>query len=82
MDNWRIAEPKWLDPSNDRKKPHTDEQLDLFVEDFIANAGDVQAWTDLVKDVGEPDARRILKERFVAQDPFNLANWDPFGPAN
>ena len=75
-------EPEWIDPSNDRKTPYTDEELELFVTDFIANMADVQAWNDLIKDVGEKKARQILKERIMARDDKNLVNWDPHGPAN
>jgi hypothetical protein len=49
----------------------------LFVEDFIANMGDVQAWRSLVQDVGEARARQILKRRISAQDKKNLINWNP-----
>ena len=81
-DRLKNDEPEWMDPSNDRKTPYTDEELELFVTDFIANMADVQAWNDLIKDVGEKKARQILKERFMARDDKNLVNWDPDGPAN
>ena len=75
-------EPEWIDPSNDRKTPYSDEELELFVADFIANMTDVQAWKNLIKDIGEKKARQILKERFIAQDEKSLVNWKPDGPAN
>lgn len=75
-------EPEWINPSNGRKTPYTDEELDLFVADFIANMADIPAWKALVADVGEEKARQILKERFMAQDDRNLVNWHPAGPAN
>ena len=81
-DRSKNDEPEWIDPSNDRKTPYTDEELELFVTDFIANMADVQAWNGLIKDVGEKKARQILKERFMARDDKNLVNWDPDGPAN
>lgn len=81
-DSSKNDEPEWINPSNDRKTPYTDEELELFVTDFIANMADVQAWNDLIKDVGEKKARQILKERFMARDDKNLVNWDPDGPAN
>jgi len=81
-DSSKNGEPEWINPSNDRKMPYTDEELDLFVTDFIANMADTPAWKALVDDVGEEKARQILKERFMARDDRNLINWDPAGPAN
>lgn len=78
----KSGEPAWIDPFNDRKTPYTDEEIELFVTDFIANMADVQAWQDLVEDVGEKKARQILKERFMVRDNNNLINWDADGPAN
>jgi hypothetical protein len=75
-------EPAWIDPSNDRKTPYTDEELEQFVTDFVANMADVQAWNDLIKDVGETKARQILKEQFMARDDKNLVNWDPDSSAH
>ena len=81
-DRSKNDEPEWINPSNERKTPYTDEELDLFVLDFIANMADTPAWKALVDDVGDEKARQILKERFLAQDDRNLINWDPAGPAN
>ena len=81
-DDTNDEEPEWLDPSKDRKVPYTDEQIELFVADFIENNSDVQAWIDLVEDVGQAKAREILKEHFMAQDEYSLVNWAPFGPPN
>lgn len=75
-------EPDWVDPSSDRKTPYSDEELERFVTDFIADMADVPAWSGLVRDLGEKRARAILKKGFQAQDERNLANWDPDGPAN
>jgi hypothetical protein len=76
------AEPAWLDPSNDRKTPYSDAELDIFTDDFIARLGDTSAWQDLVQDVGEIKARQILRERLAAQDERSLVNWDPVGLPN
>ena len=73
-------EPSWLDPNNDRKTPYSDAELDVFVEDFIARMADTKAWQDLVRDVGEEQARQILKERMATQDSNSLINWEPDGP--
>lgn len=75
-------EPDWLDPSHDRKTPYSDEEIERFATDFIADMADVPAWSDLVRDVGEKRARAILKKGFQALDEKNLANWDPDGAAN
>lgn len=75
-------EPDWVDPSHDRKTPYSDEELERFVTDYIANMADVPAWSDLVRDVGETRARAILRKGFQAQDERNLANWTPDGAAN
>ena len=73
-------EPSWLDPSNDHNTPYSDAELDVFVEDFIARMADTKAWQDLVRDVGEEQARQILKERMATQDSNSLINWEPDGP--
>ena len=75
-------EPDWIDPANPRKKPYSGEELDMFVDDFIANLSDVQAWKDRVDNVGEGQARQTLKERFMAQDGNNLVNWNSDGLLN
>ena len=33
-------EPDWVNPANDRKAPYTEEDLELFVDDFIKGFGD------------------------------------------
>ena len=81
-DESKDGEPEWLDPSHDRKTPYTDEELELFVADFMANMTDVRAWNALVQEVGEETAKQILKERFMALDHKNLINWHPRGPAS
>jgi len=81
-DSSKNDEPDWINRSNDRKTPYTDEELDEFVADFIANMADTPAWKTLVDEGGEEKARQVLRERFTAQDDRNLINWDPAGPAN
>ena len=73
------TDPPWLDPSNDRKTPYSDAELEVLAEDFIARMSDTTAWKQLVGDVGEEKARQVLKERLAAQDPNNLVNWEPDG---
>jgi hypothetical protein len=73
-------EPSWLDPRNDRKTPRTDAELDVLTDDFIARMADTQAWQNLVAEVGEQQAREVVKQRLAAQDGNSLINWQPEGP--
>jgi len=74
------SEPSWLDPRNDRKTPFTDAELDLLICDFIARMADTEAWQGLVAEVGEQQAREVVKQRLAAQDANSLINWQPEGP--
>jgi hypothetical protein len=74
------SEPSWLDPRNDRKTPFADAELDVLADDFIARMADTQAWQDLVAEVGEQQAREVVKQRLAAQDANSLINWQPDGP--
>jgi len=74
------SEPSWLDPRNDRKTPSTDAELDVLADDFIAKMADTQAWQDLVAEVGEQQAREVVRQRLAAQDANSLINWQPDGP--
>jgi hypothetical protein len=78
----KTDEPEWINSYNDRKTPYTDDELEAFASDFIANMADVQAWDNLIKKVGEKKARQILKERLMAKDGNNLVNWEIEGLAN
>jgi hypothetical protein len=73
------AEPPWLDPRNDRKTPFTDAELDVLADDFIARMADTKAWQDLVADMGERQARDVVKQRLAAQDANSVINWQPDG---
>ena len=74
------SEPLWLDPRNDRRTPFTDAELGVLADDFIARMADTQAWQDLVAEVGEQQAREVVKQRLAAQDANSLINWQPNGP--
>jgi len=74
------SEPSWLDPRNDRKTPFTDAELDVLADGFISRMADTQAWQDLVAEVGEQQAREVVKRRLAAQDANSLINWQPDGP--
>ena len=74
------SEPSWLDPRNDRKTPFSDAELDVLADDFIARMAGTQAWQDLVAEVGEQQAREVVKQRLAGQDANKLINWQPDGP--
>jgi len=59
-------EPDWINPVNDRKTPYTEEELELFVDDFIEDFGD--EWEDLKSKLGESMARQKVKDGFIAKD--------------
>jgi len=59
-------EPAWLDPANDRKTPYTDEEIELFVNDFIEQFPDHYA--ELLKNDGPNTARIILRNRFRSKE--------------
>jgi hypothetical protein len=54
--------------------------LDVLADDFIARMADTQAWQELVADVGEQQAREVVKRRLAAQDANSLINWQPDEP--
>ena len=74
------AEPPWLDPRNDRKTPFTDAELDVLTDDFILGMADTMAWQDLVFEVGEQQARQVVRQRLATKDANSLINWVPDGP--
>ena len=76
----KTSEPAWLDPSNDRKTPYSDAELDILTDDQIAMLADTPAWRNLVADVGSQRAREIVKLRLASRDPNSLVNWQPSGP--
>ena len=39
----KTSEPDWLDPSNDRKTPYSDAELDRLTDDQIAMLADMPA---------------------------------------
>jgi hypothetical protein len=41
---------------------------------------DTQVWQNLVTEVGEQQAREVVKRRLAALDPKSLTNWQPDGP--
>lgn len=73
-------EPSWLDPSNDRKTPYTDAELDRFTDDRIAMMATTPARRELVADVGKQRAREVVRQRLSGRDPNSLINWQPDGP--
>jgi hypothetical protein len=70
-------EPDWVNTANDLKAPYTEEELELFVDDFIKGFGD--EWEDLKFKLGESMARQKIKDGFIAKDENNLHNIEPDG---
>lgn len=70
-------EPDWMNPANDRKTPYSDEELELFVDDFIEGFED--EWENLKFKFGESTARQKIKDGFIAKDENNLINIEPDG---
>lgn len=66
-------EPDWINPKNDRRTPHTEKELDEFVESFIAGL-DADEWKVIKKRYGENIARAKIKEGFRARDELSLSN--------
>ena len=78
----KSSEPTWLDPSNDRKTPYSDAELDRLTDDQIAMLADTRAWRKLDADVGSRRAREIVKFRLASRDPNSLVNWEPSSPGH
>jgi len=58
--------PACFDPANDRKTPYTDEEIEMFVNDFIIEFP--EHYRQLAKNDGPNTARIILRNRFKARD--------------
>jgi hypothetical protein len=75
----KSTEPSWLNPSDDRKMPYSDAELDRQTDDQIAMLADTSAWRNLVVDVGTQRAREISKLRLAGRDSNSWVNWTPSG---
>jgi hypothetical protein len=61
--------PAWVkDDSPGRSTPYTEEELDLLVEGTIQGIRDTAEWKDLVRQVGQDEARRALRSRLIMKD--------------
>jgi hypothetical protein len=60
--------PDWMDPSNGRTTPYSEEELDNLVEGTLGGIHDTAAWISLVKRVGEDEARQVLRSRLIMLD--------------
>ena len=67
-------EPDWINPSNDRKTPYSEEELDLFVKGFIDNHK--HQWKNLVSEMGENKAKEKVKDGFRKMDERHISNID------
>ena len=78
----KTSEPAWLDPSNDRKTPYSDAELDRLTDDQFAILADTSAWRNFVADIGSQRARENVKLRLAGRDPNSFVNWQPSGPGH
>ena len=61
--------PDWVkDDSPGRSTPYTEEELDLLVEGTLEGIRDTPAWKNLVRQVGEKEARKVLRTRLIMRD--------------
>jgi hypothetical protein len=51
-----------------RSTPYSEEELDLLVEGTVEGIRDTAAWKDLVRQVGQEEARRVLRSQMIMQD--------------
>ena len=66
--------PAWLNPSNDRTTPYSEEELDVFVKGFIDSHK--HQWRDLVSEMGENKAKEKIKDGFRKMDERHISNFD------
>lgn len=67
-------EPPWMNCSNDRKTPYTEEELEQFAEGFISSLGDTEKTKSMIEQEGKDKVMETVKERFRKQDEGNLVN--------
>ena len=61
--------PDWVNEDSPiRSTPYSEEELDLLVEGTVQGIRDTAAWTNLVQQVGEEEARRVLRARLIMMD--------------
>jgi hypothetical protein len=60
--------PDWMDPSNGRMTPYSEDELDILVEGTLGGIRDTAAWISLVERVGEDEARQVLRTRLIMLD--------------
>ncbi len=65
-------EPEWLDPKNDRTRPYTEKELEIFVDGVIENMRDVSRIDNSIDKEGLLETRKILKEAFRKMDPYYI----------
>lgn len=61
--------PDWVkEDSPSRSTPYTEEELDLVVEGTVEGIRDTAAWKNLVHQVGNAEALRVLRARLIMMD--------------
>ncbi len=63
-------EPDWVrDDRPPRTTPYTEEELDLLTDGVIQGIDDTPAGRNMVREHGEGEARRILRDAIYASGP-------------
>jgi len=61
--------PFWVkNDSPGRSTPYTEEELDILEEGTIEGIRDTASWKDLVHQVGQDEARLVLRSRLIMRD--------------
>lgn len=60
--------PTWMDASLDRTIPYTEKELDKLVDGALDGIQDTASWQDLVDQVGQAEAKDILRTRLIMMD--------------
>lgn len=73
-----VDAPSWVTGKIPRRTtPRTEEQIDLITDGTIEGIKDTAAWKDLVRRVGAKEARRVLRDRLVANDALDtMVTWN------
>lgn len=60
--------PSWMDASLDRSIPYTEKELDKLVDGTLSGIQDTASWQNLVDQVGQAEAKDILRTRLIMMD--------------
>ena len=61
--------PSWVAEQDlDRTTPYTEDELDMLVDGTVEGIHDTAAWKKLLDQVGEKEARQVLRSRIIMRD--------------